>query len=244
MEYPKISICMPIYNRNKFISMILTNLLRLDYEKEKLELVIIDDGEEELINTCDIKKIIHPIKLNYHSFPLKRSIGEKRNLLVKIASYKTIVFMDSDDLYFSSYLKHSLNIMRQQKCGLVGSNQMLFLYPHDDWKLTAIQCSSKRLIHEATMMFTRKYFNASKKFKNTSQGEGANFIDDMNENNIGLTDITKCMICICHNNNTVNKDRFKEMKQIKEYYLSDDDKKLILDSIAKPKPPMTIQIES
>ena len=40
-----------------------------------------------------------------------------------------------------------------------------------------------------------------------SLGEGANMID-FNEKNSNYTDITKCMVCFCHDGNSYNKERF------------------------------------
>ena len=40
--------------------------------------------------------------------------------------------MDSDDLYSGEYLKYSLKIMKEGKFNIVGSNQMLFVYPTND----------------------------------------------------------------------------------------------------------------
>ena len=129
MDLPYLSLCMPIYNRNKFTRLIISNLMRLDYPKE-------------------------------NHYKTKRSIGDKRNNLVKIAKHKIIGFMDSDDLYLSDYLKYSVNMLKTEKKGLVGSNQMLFLFPpenfEDKWLLTGIKCSTTRMIHEASMVFTKK----------------------------------------------------------------------------------------
>lgn len=232
MEYPNISICMPIYNRNKFIKLILSNILKLDYDFNKLEFIIDDDGDVENVDQWgDIQDIIKPIKYKYLKYKNKRSIGVKRNNLVKQASNKIIAFMDSDDLYLSNYLKHSIDILKKGNYGLVGSRQMLFLYPKLNWKLTAIQCMEKRMAHEATFVFTKKYWKASGGFQKSSKGEGVGMIDYMNKNKIGMTNIDECMICICHDNNTVNKSRFIESEEIKGALISDYDKNLILNSL-------------
>ena len=52
----------------------------------------------------------------------------------------------------------------------------------------------------------------------------------MNENKIGKTKIDKCMICICHNENSVSKDLFFDKGNI-EYNLSEYDKGLIRDCL-------------
>ena len=48
MEYPKVSILIPSYNRRKFLQLITHNLLNMDYDKSKLEWCILDDGKEPL----------------------------------------------------------------------------------------------------------------------------------------------------------------------------------------------------
>jgi glycosyltransferase involved in cell wall biosynthesis len=236
MEYPNISILMPIYERNKFTEIIIENVNKLDYNKTKLELVILDDGDNErlLHNPFEIQafeKEIYPIKLNYvQTFEGRKTIGNKRNKLVKLAKYNICAMIDSDDFYLSSYLKHSLEVMNKSKCGIVGSNQMLFCYaeenPEKKWLFTGIQCDKKKLMHEATFLFTKKHWKAMGGFANNSRGEGVKMIDGMTDKSVGLTDIAKCMVCICHSENTINKDHFKD-KQEMDFQLSLADKILI-----------------
>lgn len=210
--WPKVSICMPTYNRNEFLPLMIFNLKNFIYpDKSLLEWVIDDDGTDPLFRGEALKKEveqqIYPITINYKYNKVKRSIGAKRNALVKQANYKTIAMMDSDDIYMPSYIQYSIDCMKKGNHSLVGSNQMLFLYPKYDFKMTAIQCGSKRQIHEATMVFTKKHFQSMGGFVKNSQGEGAKMVD-FNDKKCGLTDIQLCMICICHKDNTVNKDKF------------------------------------
>jgi len=219
MEYPRITIITPIFERNKFTNLIINNLINLDYPLDKLTYIIDDDGiNEKFIGTQieleEFQNAIRPIHFIYKHYNKKRTIGEKRNNLVKLAPDKLIAMMDSDDLMVSSWLKHSLEIMKSNNYGLVGTNQMIFLYPKDNWKTTAIQCVDKRMMHEAGMLFTKKHFRAMGGFISNSQGEGTKMIDNMNPNKVGLTETSKVIICICHKNNTINKDRFKEYKEV------------------------------
>ena len=63
-------------------------------------------------------------------------------------------------------------------------------------------------------------------FKNNSQGEGVNMVIGMKDNKVGLTEIWKIMICICHKENTINKDNFKNSPKV-DIEISDMDKELI-----------------
>ncbi len=235
----KVSIIMPIYNRNNFKHLIINNLLRLDYSLHDLEFVMLDDGDDKFIKSheeyIEFENIIKPIKFNYKWEKKRMEIGVKRNKLVKQSSYNIIACMDSDDIYMSDYISYSVNLIKNSRKGLVGSNQMLFCYPLDNFLITGIQCGEKRMIHEATMVFTKKHWRAMGGFKKNSQGEGVSMIDGMNSKTIGLTEIHKIMICLCHSTNTINKDRFKKDKLKNTPELDDYDKELILSCLSNVK---------
>ena len=219
ITYPKVSICMPTYNRNEFKPLMLLNLQGFLYpDKSLLEWVIDDDGPDKLFKNneeiLEFQKQIEPIKINYNWFQKKRSIGEKRNNLVKLSNYKHIAMMDSDDVYLPSYIQYSIELLISQSNNLVGTNQMIFLYPKNNYKLSCIQCEAKRQIHEATCIFTKKHHRSMGGFINSSQGEGSKMVDSMNLNKIGLTECRYVMLCVCHDTNTISKDQFKECNAV------------------------------
>ena len=77
------------------------------------------------------------------------------------------------------------------------------------------------MIHEATMCFTRKYFNSMGGFEKSSQGEGAKFILDRKKG-VAETNIEFCMICVAHDGNTVDKEQFDNINtDIKQNYNGD-----------------------
>ncbi len=217
--WPKISILTPLYNRNKWLPLMLCNLDSFDYPPEQIEWCILDskDGEED-VRFLENQKIIDllqkrlgRIKLNYEYIPKKMTIAEKRTYLAKnMMSHNWFANLDSDDIYFPGYLKYSISQLKTFKKGLSSSNQMLFLFPHYDFKICAIKCQAVRQCHEACMVGTKKYLRSMNYFnKKETKGEGASVIDG-NENNVINLDIQHLMICVCHNNNTCSKEMFKE----------------------------------
>ncbi len=219
-EWPKISILTPLYNRNKWLPLMICNLEYFDYPKHLIEWCILDskDGEEDvrlLENDAIIdllQKRLGKIKLNYKYIPHKMTIAEKRTYLAKdMMSYKWFANMDSDDIYFPQYLKYSIqNIRSAGNKGLSSSNEMLFLFPHYDYKICAIRCQAIRQCHEACMVGTKQYLRYMNYFeKKQEKGEGASVIDG-NENAVINLPIQHLMICVCHNNNTCSKEQFKE----------------------------------
>jgi hypothetical protein len=218
-EYPCISILTPLYDRNKFLPMMISNIKTFDYPKDRLEWFILDskDGDSDVKFIPDkgtyeiIRRQIHPVKLRYEYINRKMTIADKRNYLSKNMTHNYFANMDSDDIYMECYLKYSYELIKKHKAGMCGSPQMIFLWPHLDYRVTAIECESKRQAHEATFFGTKKYLRSMGYYrKHEEKGEGASLID-YNENNFVKSECALQMICICHNTNTCNKDAFEEI---------------------------------
>jgi glycosyltransferase involved in cell wall biosynthesis len=214
MDYPNVSILVPTYNRNKFLNIFLENIINLDYDKNLLELCILDDGSEPFIPSDkidEVKDIIKPITLKYiFKNNIKMNIGVKRNKLVKLCTHKICINMDDDDIYFPEYIKHSVDKLKNKK-GLVGSNDMYLLYPNHKYDIALVKCIHKRQINEGTMCYTKKHWRNMGGFLKTNLGEGIKMIDN-NDKNVELTDINKVCMQIVHHNNTYKKDKFYKFK--------------------------------
>jgi hypothetical protein len=218
-ECPEVSICIPCYKRKKFLPLIMNNLFYMDYPKEKIEINILQDGPEDLMTGGELeyfKKQLAPATITYkYEKGIRRSIGEKRNRLVKTSQHKIIAMMDSDDIYLPSYLRYSVSALRQFKVGITSSASMLFIYPNHDYKLTGIRCGYKRQGHEACCVFTKKHWKQMGGFSwrgpHANQGEGAKMIE-FNEKQMVNLDICKLMVCVAHNQgdegNTIDKEQF------------------------------------
>ena len=218
-EFPKISILTPLYNRNKWLPLMIANIKYFDYPKEQIEWYILDskDGNEDVklipndFTKKNIEDMIYPVKLKYEYIPRKLTIAEKRTHLSKNMTHPYFANMDSDDIYVDSFLKYGIHMLKKNKVGLCGSPQMIFIYPHLDYRVTAIECGAKRQMHEATMVGTKKYLRSMNYYtKNDEKGEGASLVDG-NENNVVKSECSLCMICVCHNTNTCGKDAFEDV---------------------------------
>jgi glycosyltransferase involved in cell wall biosynthesis len=208
MDYPNISILTPTYNRSKFLPLFISNLKSQTYPHKKLEVVIYDDGTESFTDSIAGLQIdIYPMKLVYHRTKVKKTIGEKRNELVKLSSSKILINMDDDDIYNPQYIQYSYHVLKDEKKSLVGSNGMLFTYPLKDFNMTGIQCKELFQIHEATMCYTKKHFKSMGGYHKNSKGEGVGMVQNQ-KHNIGLTDIRSVMICVAHDGNSVDKSMF------------------------------------
>ena len=240
-DLPEVSVLIPTYNRRKFFPLFLFNITHLNYPPEKLEFVILDDSDKEplFMNERELKFISEKTGLSiiYHKEDKKyETIGQKRNKLVELANYKHLCMMDDDDLYLHTYLHYSMSLLKQNKLGLVGCLQMLFLYPEEnDYKLSGIQSNNMCDMWPGTLVFTRKHFNSMNGFDKTNSNECKKMIEH-NEKNVGISEAALCCINISHKNDIIDKSSFKEQKlDGGKLELSEEIKKMI-DAIFNDAP--------
>jgi glycosyltransferase involved in cell wall biosynthesis len=228
---PEITILMPVWKRSEFLPLVLMNLKSQDYPHENLRLLIDDDTEnvdERFIkNLQEVKDILNPIKVEYITGKPRRSIGKKRNDLVKACKTKIWMFFDSDDVYLPTAISYSYSVLKMNKFACVGSDKMIFCMCDRDFDVHAIDCgNNKRLIHEASLMGTVKWWRASCKFSDGSRGEGAQLFAG-HESKVGITDVSKVMICIQHGENTIDKLQFAKDENKLKIEVSDEMKDIL-----------------
>ncbi len=206
----EITILMPVWNRPEFLPLFLMNVKSQDYPHQKLKIIIDDDGDTPFISDInEVRRTLHPIPVQYITGKPRRTIGKKRNDLVKAADTKIVCFMDSDDLYLPTYISHSYELLKSKKVGCVGCDKMIFLMTSKDFSIHAIDCGDNRtMVHEATLLFTKKWFNSTCKFNTKNTGEGKNLFHGVQDKTVAISNIMKLMVCIEHDGNTINKLQF------------------------------------
>jgi glycosyltransferase involved in cell wall biosynthesis len=231
-----ITILLPVWKRSEFLPLFLMNLKSQDYPHEHLRVLIDDDTaflDERFIQDIDeVKRLLYPIQVQYITGKPRRSIGKKRNDLIKACKTKIFMFFDSDDVYLPSAVSYSYSVLKQNKFGCVGSDKMIFCMTDKDFSVHAIDCgNTKRLIHEATIMGTVKWWRASCKFSDGSKGEGANLFQG-HESKVGITDVSKVMICVQHGENTIDKLQFAKDENKLNIKISDELKDVLTKILA------------
>ena len=209
----EISILVPTYNRSKFLPLFLMNIKGQLYQHDKLTVIIYDDSKDERFiddsHFDEVRRILHPIKLVYKIGQSKLSIGRKRDALSKMCKTKIFTFLDDDDIYLPTFITHNYETLKNGKYGCVGSDKMLFCMTDKDYSVHAIDCGNTvHMIHEATLMATKKWYRSTCGFADSSRGEGANLFHNINKSSIGITDIRELMVCVQHGGNTVDKLQF------------------------------------
>ena len=212
-----ISLLTPTFNRRQFLDLMILNVSTQSYPKNLIEWVILDsygrNGEisQPMLNNDEIAKIktiIPHIGINYKFVPKPLDIGEKRNMLVKMARNNICINMDSDDIYFQDYVTNIVNELEKPNIQICGSPEMLFVYPLHDFKMSFIRCEAYRQIHEGCMGFTKKHFRRMGGFAKTGTGEGAGLFDNCIERYFSKMPINDLMCCVAHDTNTCDKNKF------------------------------------
>jgi len=215
-KLPYISILTPTFNRKKFLEMMIHNLKNFNYPKEKIEWCILDsygingDISEKLLDDKDIILIENQldIVISYTYLENKMSIGEKRNWLCENAKHDILINMDDDDIYFNCYLKHSINTLIYGDKDIVGSKDMIFIFPYFDNEICFHQCiDSYKLIHEATICMKKSFWKKNK-YINVSECEGQGLFQNEEQYKIDYLNIFECMLCVCWKENTIPKYNF------------------------------------
>ena len=130
-ESPPISVITILRGEQEFIPLIKANLNEFDYPRDKLELVIVDDGEVSLLdhfldderilylhlNDKEIKEFIEKINFendrdniiqNYQSKTKRLPNGFKRDYAVGMSSHEFMFHMDYDTSYHKSAITRKL----------------------------------------------------------------------------------------------------------------------------------------
>jgi len=210
---PCVSLLTPTFNRAMFVDLMISNIKHFSYPKEKIEWNILDSNDKGI---KDYKKLFDKkptkleeylgIKINYVYTDESLNIGEKRNKLCEMSNHDYLINMDDDDIYLPGYINYSIDILLNLEKDITSCLDMLFIYPQNEFKTSYIRCvRDYKLYHEAPLCMKKSHWEKYK-YSKSSKGEGKTVYGD--DNVCGLSNVMNCMICVCWDNNTVNKDMF------------------------------------
>ena len=107
MEMKKVSIIIPVYNCQEYISDSLESVLSQTYQN--IEIVVINDG-----STDDTQKIIEEYgdRINYY-YQENAGVATARNLGLNKCSGHYIAFLDADDIWLPDKLEKQIDVLRK-----------------------------------------------------------------------------------------------------------------------------------
>lgn len=192
---PKVSLICPFTSIELFFHTLIT-FLKLDYPKEKLELIIIDDTNSEKKMNLPEDKRIRLINLNKKSEDECISIGYKLNLGIKYSSNDIIFHLfDSNNYIISNFKRNIINFLYNQKDVLLSNNtgeyphkishipdlaNFIYLkkfwnvYSFEDTENNQIDLINKFLSHRTNCVRTLDFSKMSFKIKNNEMNDNLN----------------------------------------------------------------------
>ena len=144
-ELPNVSIVTILHDNQEFYDLLTDNWDNLDYPKEKLELIIVDDSKIDNSDSLPIDENILYFKVtseeylekiefnndedkkiwNYHHKMKKLTNGFLRDYAVGMASHDYILHMDVDTIYQPKTLKRKLRFLKDHRLDCVYCKSML-----------------------------------------------------------------------------------------------------------------------
>ena len=201
-DLPHISICMPTFNRKKFMKLVELNYNNTNYPKDKIEFIIVDDGTDPVKD--DIPK---GDNIKYYFYKKKGTIGWKRNECVRLATNNIIAFMDDDDFYYpNSLLNRVGNLLKSGKdcvfCSTIGSFHIKKL--SSIINPSPIEYPLEKKVSEATLTFKKSFWHNNKFNNEDTINEGEAFVKNaLNKcKEINWEDV---IVQLLHTYNTCNK---------------------------------------
>jgi hypothetical protein len=171
-DLPGVSILTVTKNRGKLFPIAVHNWKKFVYPRDKLEWIIVDDGEEDLTDLLPSDD--HRIKY-IRSTPLggvPSNIGDKRNFAVEKARYDHLLNMDDDDYHFPDSVLAKVRVLKKYpKKGCIYCHNLGTYNTFD--KGSAILEKYKD-VPEATMFFTRQFWE-KRKFGKTASGTSESY---------------------------------------------------------------------
>lgn len=172
-DLPDVSIVTITSDRRIFMPLAKYCYLIQSYPEDKLEWVIVDDGEDPIEDTLFGVPNVKYIRCK------KMSIGKKRNLGVESATYNTIVMMDDDDVYPNNSILQRvafLNMSPKKECVFSTTIPCYDICKYSSFvNVPPVILGMHERVSEATLCFNKSFWD-ERKFPELQISEGEAFI--------------------------------------------------------------------
>ncbi len=197
-DLPTVSIVTITYNRQIFIPLMIRNWKEIDYPKDKLEWIIVDDSDSKVYLKNEINKLDDK-RIKIIQIP-KSNIGVKRNVGVYHSKHDYIVHFDDDDFYPNKSVITRIRVLLNGY-SITGCNKVNC---YDLLSNNTFEAFDKYVntISESTMAYKKTVWD-SQKFNNDDKiCECLNFIKNR-EDLICTIPSYLIVVQFTHNSNTV-----------------------------------------
>lgn len=201
-EFPKVSILTPTGNRHHFVRLMLRNWNAIDYPKDKLEWVIVDDGDTPMFPSKPTDPRIKYVYLNK-----KLPLGKKRNFTACLATGEYLVHMDDDDFYPAESVVARIKVLLVSNKDCIGCNKTLCYDLLRDQTFEAFDAGPNGLpctISESTLAYSKKFFKEKQFRDEDTQAECIEFLKDRYDRAITIPYIF-VVTQLTHGKNTIRR---------------------------------------
>jgi glycosyltransferase involved in cell wall biosynthesis len=203
-----VSVITPTANRRKFIPYLIEMYKAQTYAKNRMEWIILDDGEDSVEDLFKQASKTIP-NIRYIREKEKQLIGRKRNRLNDEANGSIIIAMDDDDYYPPCRVQHVLdNFQRYKDIELAGSSKMYMFFTYDK-KIFEIGPYNPRHATNGTMAWRKSYSDKHRYDETVPFGEEKSYLENYIHSMIQL-DPMKVMLVISHSSNTFDKMKLRQ----------------------------------
>jgi glycosyltransferase involved in cell wall biosynthesis len=185
-----------------------------------MEWIVLDDGQE-LCQDIFLKETETLPNIRYISLQEKVNIGEKRNMLNKLAKGEILVCMDDDDYYCPERVSHVVDQFQKNPTLDVAGSTVLYMYYVKQKEIIKLGPYNEKHATNGTMAWRRSYADTHAYDENLTFAEEKSFLDNYKHPIVQL-DPRKVMLVMSHDDNTFNKDglRLKETQFVKKTNLT------------------------
>lgn len=120
---PAVSVIIPVYNNEKNIGKLIESLLKSDYPKELLEIIIVDNGSNDRTKEM-IRQYPTVVLLEEKNI---QSSYAARNKGIQYAKNEILAFIDSDCIATPQWIKEGVNVLVSEPADLAGG-KVEFVY--------------------------------------------------------------------------------------------------------------------
>ncbi len=206
---PFVSVITPTYNRRRFIPHLIKCYKDQTYKKQRMEWIILDDGQDKVKDLFEAAAKDIP-NIRYYAVEEKMTIGAKRNRLNDLSTGDIIVAMDDDDYYPPERVSHVVTRFRaaDPTIQLAGSSEIYMFYS-DSKDIYKLGPYNPNHATNGTMAWKASYAKAHRYDEFVTHAEERSFLEDYKHKMIQL-DPFKVMLVMSHSENTFDKKKLRE----------------------------------
>jgi hypothetical protein len=174
-DLPDVSIITITKDRREFMPLAKYCYLLQSYPADKLEWVIVDDGDDPIEDT-----LFGIPNVTYVKCPQGMTIAQKRNFALEKAMYDVFLMMDDDDVYPENSVLHRVAMMLKEpakECAFCTTIPCYDIVKYNSFmNVPPMTLPMSQRISEATLIFTRKFWEENKFDETVRIAEGDAFV--------------------------------------------------------------------